>query len=54
MPWFEHVPIVFWCVLALVFELLIGSFLNVLIVRLPYEKSVVWPSSRYFATQART
>ena len=25
-----------------------GSFVNVLIARLPYEKSVVWPNSRCF------
>jgi leader peptidase (prepilin peptidase)/N-methyltransferase len=27
---------------------MVGSFLNVLIARLPYEKSIVWPSSRCF------
>ncbi len=28
---------------------MVGSFINVLAARLPYEKSVVWPSSRCFA-----
>jgi leader peptidase (prepilin peptidase)/N-methyltransferase len=32
-----------------VFGLGIGSFLNVLIARLPFEKSVVWPGSRCFS-----
>lgn len=32
-----------------VLGLIVGSFLNVLIARLPYEKSIVWPSSRCFA-----
>lgn len=27
---------------------MVGSFLNVLIARLPYEKSIVWPASRCF------
>ncbi len=28
---------------------MVGSFINVLIARLPYEKSIVWPSSRCFS-----
>ena len=28
---------------------MVGSFLNVLIARLPYEKSIVWPGSRCFS-----
>ena len=28
---------------------MIGSFLNVVVARLPYEKSLLWPSSRCFA-----
>lgn len=30
------------------FGLVVGSFLNVLIARLPFEKSVIWPGSRCF------
>lgn len=29
--------------------MIVGSFLNVLIARLPYEKSIIWPQSRCFA-----
>ena len=43
------IPIIFWCVFAFTLGLMVGSFLNVLIARLPYEKSIVWPSSRCFA-----
>ena len=28
---------------------MVGSFINVLVARLPFEKSIVWPSSRCFA-----
>lgn len=28
---------------------MVGSFINVLVARLPYEKSVIWPASRCFA-----
>jgi leader peptidase (prepilin peptidase) / N-methyltransferase len=49
MEWWFYLPIVFWCLLVLALGLMVGSFINVLVVRLPYEKSVVWPSSRCFA-----
>lgn len=49
MEWWFYLPTVFWCVTALLLGLIVGSFLNVLIARLPYEKSIVWPSSRCFA-----
>lgn len=49
MEWWFYLPTVFWCLTIFVLGLLIGSFLNVLIARLPYEKSIVWPSSRCFA-----
>lgn len=39
----------FWCFWVFLVGLMVGSFLNVLIARLPYEKSIVWPSSRCFA-----
>ncbi len=38
-----------WCLGVFVLGLCVGSFLNVLIARLPYEKSIIWPSSRCFA-----
>lgn len=38
-------PVLLWCVFALLLGLAIGSFLNVLISRLPYEKSILWPGS---------
>ena len=46
MEWLYNIPIVVWCFWVFVFGLGIGSFLNVLIARLPYEKSVLWPGSR--------
>ncbi|MBX9582869.1 MAG: prepilin peptidase, partial [Gemmataceae bacterium] len=38
-----------WCGFALVLGLMVGSFLNVLVARLPYEKSILWPGSRCFS-----
>lgn len=38
-----------WCAWVFIFGLMVGSFLNVLIARLPHEKSIIWPSSRCFA-----
>ena len=49
MEWWYHVPVVFWCLTIFTFGLMIGSFLNVVVARLPYEKSILWPSSRCFA-----
>ncbi|MDY3551091.1 prepilin peptidase [Gemmata sp. JC717] len=49
MDWWFHFPAVFWCVTVFTLGLMIGSFLNVVIARLPYEKSLVWPASRCFA-----
>ena len=49
MNWLAYVPYVFMIGCAFLFGLMVGSFLNVLIARLPYEKSIVWPSSRCFA-----
>jgi leader peptidase (prepilin peptidase)/N-methyltransferase len=37
-----------WCLFVLAFGLMIGSFINVLVARLPFEKSILWPSSRCF------
>jgi len=38
-----------WCVFVVLIGLMVGSFLNVLVARLPYEKSVIWPGSRCFS-----
>jgi leader peptidase (prepilin peptidase)/N-methyltransferase len=48
MPWLAYLPYLFLVGCAFVFGLMVGSFLNVLIARLPYDKSVIWPSSRCF------
>jgi leader peptidase (prepilin peptidase) / N-methyltransferase len=42
------VPHLFLTGCAFVLGLMVGSFLNVLVARTPYEKSIVWPSSRCF------
>lgn len=49
MGWIEFIPVVMWCGAIFVLGLAVGSFLNVLIARLPYEKSIIWPSSRCFS-----
>lgn len=36
----------YWLIVVFVLGAIVGSFLNVLIARLPYEKSILWPSSR--------
>ena len=48
MEWWFHVPLALCCVWVLLAGLGVGSFVNVLAARLPYEKSVVWPNSRCF------
>jgi leader peptidase (prepilin peptidase)/N-methyltransferase len=48
MPWIAYIPYLFLVGVTFVFGLMVGSFLNVLIARLPYDKSIVWPSSRCF------
>ena len=45
-PDFNLIPQPFYYVTALVFGAIIGSFLNVVIHRLPLEESIVLPSSR--------
>ena len=48
MEWWFHLPPLMWCLWVFVLGLGVGSFLNVVIARLPYEKSIVWPNSRCF------
>jgi leader peptidase (prepilin peptidase)/N-methyltransferase len=48
MDWWTLLPLCFWVSWVAIVGLGVGSFLNVLIARLPYEKSVVWPNSRCF------
>jgi leader peptidase (prepilin peptidase)/N-methyltransferase len=48
MDWIANGPIILWCCIVFILGLMVGSFLNVLIARLPYEKSIIWPSSRCF------
>lgn len=49
MEWWFNLPVIVWCLWIFAFGLMVGSFLNVLIARLPFEKSILWPSSRCFA-----
>ena len=46
MPDFSLLPPAFGYVLAAIFGAIIGSFLNVVIHRLPQEESIVFPNSR--------
>src|SRR5262245_14112279 len=36
----------YWLLMAFVLGLVIGSFINVAVARLPLEKSLIWPGSR--------
>jgi leader peptidase (prepilin peptidase)/N-methyltransferase len=45
MEWWNMAALIVWCCFALILGLVVGSFLNVLIARLPYEKSILWPGS---------
>ncbi|QEL15845.1 prepilin peptidase [Limnoglobus roseus] len=46
MEWWYHIPIVTCTLWVFALGLGIGSFLNVLIARMPFDKSIVWPGSR--------
>jgi len=43
-----NAPAAIFLLFVFAFGLVVGSFLNVLIARLPFEKSVIWPGSRCF------
>lgn len=47
MNWWMHLPAVTWVFWVFVLGLGVGSFLNVLIARLPYQKTPVWPTQSY-------
>jgi leader peptidase (prepilin peptidase)/N-methyltransferase len=49
MALLTQLPVILWCLWVFALGLMIGSFINVLVARLPFEKSIVWPSSRCFA-----
>jgi leader peptidase (prepilin peptidase) / N-methyltransferase len=46
MVWLIQLPMIACVVWVFVLGLGIGSFLNVLIARMPFDKSVIWPGSR--------
>ena len=41
----DDIPQAFWITCAAAFGAIVGSFLNVIMYRVPLEKSIVWPSS---------
>jgi leader peptidase (prepilin peptidase)/N-methyltransferase len=45
--WWFHLPAALWLVWVFVLGLGVGSFLNVLIARLPVGKTPVWPTASY-------
>lgn len=38
--------VVYWLIVVFILGTIVGSFLNVAIARLPWEKSLIWPGSR--------
>jgi len=49
MDFLTLLPPICWLIFVFLAGLAVGSFLNVLIARLPYEKSIIWPGSRCFS-----
>lgn len=47
MNWWMHIPAVSWVLFVFALGLAAGSFLNVLVARLPYGKTPLWPMSSY-------
>ena len=48
MAFLLDLPVIVWTLFVFVLGAGVGSFINVLVARLPFEKSVIWPSSRCF------
>lgn len=48
MELLNEMPVIVWTLFVFVLGTGVGSFINVLVVRLPFEKSVIWPGSRCF------
>jgi leader peptidase (prepilin peptidase)/N-methyltransferase len=49
MEFLFELPVIAWLAFVFVLGTGVGSFLNVLVIRLPFEKSVIWPGSHCFA-----
>jgi leader peptidase (prepilin peptidase)/N-methyltransferase len=47
--WWFHLPLAVWVMWVFMVGCACGSFLNVIIARMPYDKSIIWPSSRCFS-----
>lgn len=41
-------PLIYLLVVLFICGAMVGSFVNVIVARLPYEKSIIWPGSRCF------
>ncbi|MDR0965977.1 MAG: prepilin peptidase [Myxococcales bacterium] len=48
----QHLPLPFWAVTTFLIAACVGSFLNVVIARVPRERSIVWPGSHCFTCGA--
>jgi leader peptidase (prepilin peptidase)/N-methyltransferase len=49
MDAFLKTDAIVWLAFVALFGLMVGSFINVLVARLPFEKSIIWPGSRCFS-----
>lgn len=53
LQWWFHLPALSWCLWVFLFGLIVGSFLNVVVARLYYQKSLLWPGSRCFTCYSK-